>query len=261
MNSKKYVITETNIQDAERLKAIFEKRKKEAKAKGIKFNQATFGEKYDWSQGAVGQYLNAMIPLNLSAALKFAEGLNVKLEEFSPSLAKQVEGEMPSSEKDVNTILDQIRALDNVRVDYGDDDDSGDIRIPIYDVYFCCGDGDAEDFAFEEVKGERKFPPHFFTDKNVKPENFKLVCAKNDSQKPYINEHDMVGIDISDREIKDGEMYAILLDGERMFKRIFREPGNVLRLHCYNPDYPDKIVTADNHSSLVIVGREVYRAG
>ena len=159
------------------------------------------------------------------------------------------------------SVLDQIRALDNVRVDYGDDDDSGDIRIPIYDVYFCCGDGDAEEFAFEEVKGERKFPPHFFTDKNVKPENFKLVCAKNDSQKPYINEHDMVGIDISDREIKDGEMYAILLDGERMFKRIFREPGNVLRLHCYNPDYPDKIVTAENHSSLVIVGREMYRAG
>ena len=58
-----------------------------------------------------------MIPLNLSAALKFAEGLNVKLEEFSPSLAKQVEGEMPSSEKDVNTMLNQIRALDNVRVD------------------------------------------------------------------------------------------------------------------------------------------------
>lgn len=71
----------------------------------------------------------------------------------------------------------------------------------------------------------------------------------------------MVGIDISDREIKDGEMYAILLDGERMFKRIFREPGNVLRLHCYNTDYPDKIVTAENHSSLVIVGREMYRAG
>lgn len=162
--------------------------------------------------------------------------------------------------QDTQSVLDQIRALDNVRVDYGDDDISG-IRIPIYDVYFCCGDGDAEDFAFEEVKGERIFPPHFFTDKGVKPENFKLVCAKNDSQKPYINEHDMVGIDVSDREIKDGEMYAILLDGERMFKRIFREPGNVLRLHCYNPDYPDKIVTAENHSSLVIVGREVYRAG
>ena len=162
--------------------------------------------------------------------------------------------------QDTQSVLDQIRALDNVKVDYGEDD-MGGIRIPIYDVYFCCGDGDAEDFAFEEVKGNRIFPPHFFTDTGVKPENFKLVCAKNDSQKPYINEHDMVGIDISDREIKDGEMYAILLDGERMFKRIFREPGNVLRLHCYNPDYPDKIVTAENHSSLVIVGREMYRAG
>lgn len=185
------------------------------------------------------------------------------LDDLSKTLKTTTQWLLTGSEPTDNTqsVLDQIRALDNVRVDYGDDDDSGDIRIPIYDVYFCCGDGDAEDFAFEEVKGDRIFPPHFFTDKNVKPENFKLVCAKNDSQKPYINEHDIVGIDISDREIKDGEMYAILLDGERMFKRIFREPGNVLRLHCYNPDYPDKIVTADNHSSLVIVGREMYRAG
>ena len=185
------------------------------------------------------------------------------LDDLSKTLKTTTQWLLTGREPSDNTqsVLDQIHALDNVRVDYGDDDDSGDIRIPIYDVYFCCGDGDAEEFAFEEVKGERKFPPHFFTDKNVKPENFKLVCAKNDSQKPYINEHDMVGIDISDREIKDGEMYAILLDGERMFKRIFREPGNVLRLHCYNPDYPDKIVTAENHSSLVIVGREMYRAG
>lgn len=185
------------------------------------------------------------------------------LDDLSKTLKTTPQWLLTGSEPTDNTqsVLDQIRELDNVRVDYGDDDDSGDIRIPIYDVYFCCGDGDAEEFAFEEVKGERKFPPHFFTDKGVKPENFKLVCAKNDSQKPYINEHDMVGIDISDREIKDGEMYAILLDGERMFKRIFREPGNVLRLHCYNPDYPDKIVTAENHSSLVIVGREMYRAG
>nr|WP_313379309.1 S24 family peptidase [Moraxella sp.] len=184
------------------------------------------------------------------------------LDDLSKTLKTTTQWLLTGREPSDNTqsVLDQIRALDNVRVDYGDDDDSG-IRIPIYDVYFCCGDGDAEEFAFEEIKGDRIFPPHFFTDKNVKPENFKLVCAKNDSQKPYINEHDMVGIDISDREIKDGEMYAILLDGERMFKRIFREPGNVLRLHCYNPDYPDKIVTADNHSSLVIVGREMYRAG
>ncbi len=47
-------------------------------------------------------------------------------------------GEGPSSRKNVNPILDQTRALDNVRVDYGDDDNRG-IRIPIHDVYFCCG--------------------------------------------------------------------------------------------------------------------------
>lgn len=215
------------------------------------------------SKGLSIQEVSDRAELNYEMVRRYTKGIAKPRDKGIETLAKVLgttaayldHGQSPQD------ILDQIRALDNVRVDYGEDDDSGDIKIPIYDVYFCCGDGDTEEFAFEEIKGERKFPPHFFTDKGVKPENFKLVCAKNDSQKPYINEHDIVGIDISDREVKDGEMYAILLDGERMFKRIFREPGNVLRLHCYNPDYPDKIVTAENHSSLVIVGREMYRAG
>lgn len=55
------------------------------------------------------------------------------------------------------SVLDQIRALDNVRVDYGDDDDRG-IRIPIYDVYFCCGDGDAETLPLKKLKVIEYFP-------------------------------------------------------------------------------------------------------
>lgn len=218
-------------------------------AKGKKMSRELLGEKIGVSKTAIKNWEDGENSPKVEFLEELAKYFNVSFHWLATG-----EGSMEP------TILDKIRALDNVRVDYGDDD-MGGIRIPIYDVYFCCGDGDCEEFAFEDIKGDRIFPPHFFTDKGVKPENFKLVCAKNDSQKPYINEHDMVGIDISDREIKDGEMYAILLDGERMFKRIFREPGNVLRLHCYNPDYPDKIVTAENHSSLVIVGREMYRAG
>lgn len=56
-------------------------------------------------------------------------------------------------------------------------------------------------------------------------------------------------------------MYAILLDSDRMFKQIFREAGGALRLHSFNTDYPDRLVTADNHQSLIIVGKQVYRAG
>lgn len=139
---------------------------------------------------------------------------------------------------------------------------SGDehVEIPIYNVFFCCGDG-SKAFDFEEVKGYRKMPKRFFNEEHINPDNFKLVCAANDSMAPFINDKDEVGIDISDTEIRDGQVYALLLDGERMFKRVLREAGGALRLTSFNPSYPDKVITADNHESLMIVGRQVYRAG
>lgn len=134
-----------------------------------------------------------------------------------------------------------------------------DIQIPIYAAYFCCGDGNDADF--EELKGYRGFSPDFFKTRNIKPENFVLVCAANDSMSPHIEHKDEVGIDVSDKEIKDGEVYAILLDGAKMFKQVFVEAGGNLRLHSFNPNYPDKLITPENHNSLIIVGRKVYRAG
>lgn len=134
-----------------------------------------------------------------------------------------------------------------------------DIQIPIYAAYFCCGDGNDADF--EELKGYRGFSSDFFKTRNIKPDNFVLVCAANDSMSPHIEHKDEVGIDISDKEIKDGEVYAILLDGAKMFKQVFVEAGGNLRLHSFNPNYPDKLITPQNHNSLIVVGRKVYRAG
>lgn len=134
-----------------------------------------------------------------------------------------------------------------------------DIQVPIYAAYFCCGDGNDADF--EELKGYRGFSSDFFKTRNIKPDNFVLVCAANDSMSPHIEHKDEVGIDISDKEIKDGEVYAILLDGAKMFKQVFVEAGGNLRLHSFNPNYPDKLITPENHNSLIVVGRKVYRAG
>lgn len=154
-------------------------------------------------------------------------------------------------------VIENIKISDTVHVT---DDNSGMIEIPLYSVYFCCGDGDTN-CEFEEIKGKRNFHPSFFTDKNVRPANFKLVCASNGSMSPFINDGDEVGIDVSATEVHDGGVYAILLDGDRMFKQIFREAGGALRLHSFNAEFPDRLVTAENHQSLIIVGKQVYRAG
>lgn len=87
------------------------------------------------------------------------------------------------------------------------------------------------------------------------------VYATGDSMANYINGGDTVGIDISDITPKDGEVYALFLDGDLMIKRIFKEAGGVIRLSSDNKQYTDKIVTQDNGDSLIIIGRVVYRSG
>ena len=153
--------------------------------------------------------------------------------------------------------LEEILEAGTVSVDDGHDDL---ISIPIYDLYFCCGDGNGS-CEFENIKGYRKLPPDFFKDRNIRPEDFKLICAINDSNYPYIKDGDEVGIVVTDKEIKDGEFYAILLDGDRMIKQIFREAGGSYRLSSFNKAYPDKVVTPEHSESLIIAGRQVYRAG
>lgn len=153
--------------------------------------------------------------------------------------------------------LAQILQAGTVSVDDSHDDL---ISVPIYDIYFCCGDGNGS-CEFENIKGYRKLPPDFFIDRNIRPEDFKLISAINDSNHPYIKDGDEVGIVVTDKEIRDGEFYAILLDGDRMIKQIFREAGGSYRLTSFNKAYPDKVVTPEHSQSLIIAGRQVYRAG
>lgn len=130
----------------------------------------------------------------------------------------------------------------------------------VYDVRFCCGDG-AGYAEFEPLKKTLPFDESFFTRRGLKPENFKIIYAKGDSMAHYIQEGDAVGLDISDKNIKDGEVYALFLDGDTMIKRIFREAGGRLTLSSDNKNYRDKIVDESNGESLIIIGRVVYRSG
>ena len=140
------------------------------------------------------------------------------------------------------------------------DDWSKSIFIPLYDVSFCCGDG-AGHVEFEALKRKLPFDDHFFNKRGIRPQNFKLIYAKGDSMAPYINDKDAVGVDISEIEPKEGEVYALFLDGHQMIKRIFLEGGGVLRLESDNKIYKDKIISPENGDSLHIIGRVRYRSG
>lgn len=89
----KVELTEAQLKDAARLKAIYEAKKLEARSKGKKISQETIAADCGWTQGAVGHFLNGRTALSLESAIKLAESLQVPVSDFSPSLAKQMSGD------------------------------------------------------------------------------------------------------------------------------------------------------------------------
>lgn len=70
------------IEDARRLKSLFA---------SCGETQDAFGARTGiGGQSLVGQYLNAVIPLNLRIVVKFADGLGVDVADISPTLAEQL---------------------------------------------------------------------------------------------------------------------------------------------------------------------------
>lgn len=82
---KKKILTPTQILEAQRLKAIYEAKKKE-----LGVTQQSIADALEISQGGVGHYLNGRNALNASVAAVFAKKLGVDVAEFSPSLSKEI---------------------------------------------------------------------------------------------------------------------------------------------------------------------------
>ena len=89
----------------------------------------------------------------------------------------------------------------------------------------------------------------------------KIIKAKGDSMADFIKDGDLVGIDLTDTEITDGDIYAFYFAGEGMIKQVFKEADGSLILHSLNDKYRDKIVTEDNGGNFKVMGRQIWRAG
>ena len=81
---KKKPLTAEQLLAAERLKTIYESKKKD-----LGLSQELLADKLGISQSAVAQILSGKNALNLKRAIELAEILNVKVEDFSPALANE----------------------------------------------------------------------------------------------------------------------------------------------------------------------------
>ena len=144
-------------------------------------------------------------------------------------------------------------------IDY--ETENGFIWIDVVEANFSCGVGESIEFHFDVINGKFPFPPSFFQRKHVDPSCMRIIKAKGDSMTDFIHDGDMVGIDISQTEIVDGEIYAVYFEGEGMIKQIFKEEGGKLTLHSLNSKYRDREVSEQNGLNFKVMGRQFWRAG
>ncbi len=107
----------------------------------------------------------------------------------------------------------------------------------------------------------KSIPSSFFKLKKIQIPNLKLWTMNNNSMSPYINKGDLVGFDISETKILDGEIYFIFFEDEFMIKKIIKEANGVLILSSFNQsNFRDKRVSND-YKNLLILGQQCWRAG
>ncbi|WP_313042680.1 XRE family transcriptional regulator [Acinetobacter sp.] len=135
------------------------------------------------------------------------------------------------------------------------------VWIDVVEANFSCGTGESIEFHFDAINGKIPFPPSFLKDRNVTEKTMKIIKAKGDSMADFIKDGDLVGINLQQTDVIDGEIYAVYLAGEGMIKQVFKEADGSLVLHSLNDKYRDKVVTEENGKNFKVIGRQFWRAG
>lgn len=142
--------------------------------------------------------------------------------------------------------------------------DSGElVRIPFLDVELGAGSAEAPDVV--ETRDYLQYPSGFLRDLGVNPERIRAVVVRGESMAPDLHDGDRLWIDIEDKQIQPGRIYAIYSPFAGLqVKRLQRRIDGTLIIQSANPDkstYPDETLTPDQAASIHVIGRAIRKSG
>ena len=131
--------------------------------------------------------------------------------------------------------------------------------IPQYSARAACGP--AYHNGHVEVRGGLAFKRDWLARMGLRPENLSVIAANGESMAPTIHDGEVLLIDHSDTEPRDGKVFALARGDEMVVKRLARDfaGGWIVR-----SDNSDKARFGNFHVSdaaIRIVGRVVWRGG
>jgi len=240
-------LTPEQLAEAERLRAIYQRRVSESRARGDKpaLNQTEVGERCEWKspQSTVSQYLNGVLALNLEALLRLAKVLDFEPATVSPRLAGEIRRGSPEDED-------------------AREDDSLDL-VPITTAKAAAGLGYVNTHI--ERRDQWPFKRSWLRANRLKPESLVIITADGDSMQPFIFNQDRILVDLSRKEPEDNEIFVLNSPSDGVIvKRLIATGFGSWVVRSDNPDkdaFPDRFPRKDDGSDLQIVGRVVWRGG
>ena len=252
MSNLTTTLADWQIEDAARLKALFEARTELIGKKLI--SQADFGEKYGiGSQGMVSQYLQARRPLNVDAAVAFAKGLEVAIDEFSPQLASFIQHASGYATK-VHEDSTPFTLLPGARHINVSDEPRHDVT-PIKRVSLSLQAGimGFETISMFDDDSTLNVPTNWINQNDFVPHCLIALNVKGDSMVPMLYEKDIVVVNIADTKKVSGGVYAINFNGEAVVKRL-RYEGREWYMESENAEHKRRMCRG---GECIVVGRVV----
>jgi len=117
------------------------------------------------------------------------------------------------------------------------------------------------------VKQEQAAPPLAFRQEWLKSKsvtakhNLCVLAMTGDAMTPYLQDKDMLLIDVGQTDVNDNQIYAISYGGELRMKRLSRRFDGGLKIRSDNPSYPDDDLSPEQAGHIAIVGKLIWRAG
>lgn len=138
-------------------------------------------------------------------------------------------------------------------------------RIIRYEVKLAAGEGKgtADWIVRENDDDPIYFRNGWFKARRLNEEYLRGMYIRGDSMEPYLYNHDTVIIDVSDTEISDGEVYAIVFKNRFYVKELRLMEGGV-RIISRNKKYePMEALDADwrDERDFQVLGRVIWRGG
>lgn len=138
------------------------------------------------------------------------------------------------------------------------------IQIRESEVRFAAGNGRTP--LFDEVTASvpRTYRRDWFIKEGINPEHARCFKVHGESMESFLFDGDSVLVNLAEKEIVNGKVYALRYGEELRIKRVYKKLDGGLILHSDNPNYRpiDEDISASSAAeSISIIGRVRDKSG